>query len=218
MKGKLCSIQAAYFVFVLLLRLIATEDSWEREFVGDAATALWAYIEKSFYDPKNEKVYARYTSIVQSSGMGKSRTIDELGKHHFVIPMNLRSATSTGVHYFLSSMLRESRSFICGGFPPADHAVRDFLCKANTQADAYRSSCAFLQALFNKTAKMVREEFNKRDSSDIARVFRELMTKGQTMQKHNSFRESFYGDIVSQSELILATFKNVRHRITLIRR
>lgn len=41
-------------------------------------------------------MYAHYTSIVQSSGMGKSRTVDELAKDHFVIPLNLQKEDSTG--------------------------------------------------------------------------------------------------------------------------
>ena len=38
-----------------------------------------------------------FSSVVQSSGMGKSRTVDELGKEHFSIPINLRDARSTGI-------------------------------------------------------------------------------------------------------------------------
>jgi len=41
-------------------------------------------------------LYANYLAIVQSSGLGKSRTVDEMSKRHFVIPMNLRAAGSTG--------------------------------------------------------------------------------------------------------------------------
>ncbi len=41
-------------------------------------------------------VYGRYCSIVQSSGMGKSRMLDELSKDYFLIPINLRGATSRG--------------------------------------------------------------------------------------------------------------------------
>ena len=37
-----------------------------------------------------------YLAVIQSSGMGKSRTIDELPKEHFVIPINLRN-TGTGI-------------------------------------------------------------------------------------------------------------------------
>jgi hypothetical protein len=42
------------------------------------------------------RVYAHFAAIVQSSGMGKSRTVDELAKGRFVIPLNLRGAKSTG--------------------------------------------------------------------------------------------------------------------------
>jgi hypothetical protein len=33
--------------------------------------------------------------------MGKSRTVDELGKKHLSIPINLRDAKSTGISFFL---------------------------------------------------------------------------------------------------------------------
>jgi hypothetical protein len=53
------------------------------------------------YNCQHSRVYAHYTAIVQSSGMGKSRTVDELGKTHFVIPINLRDSHSTGDVYSL---------------------------------------------------------------------------------------------------------------------
>ena len=66
----------------------ATEKSW-------AAGALWEHIMHHF-NPVNSKDYAHFAAIVQSSGMGKSRTVDELSKDHFVIPLNLREPSSTG--------------------------------------------------------------------------------------------------------------------------
>lgn len=39
-------------------------------------------------DPSS--LYARLLPLVQSSGMGKSRLIDEFSKKYFVIPFNLR--------------------------------------------------------------------------------------------------------------------------------
>jgi len=47
-------------------------------------------------DP-NRGFYAKYTTIVQSSGMGKSHAVDETSKFHFVIPVNLREPNSTGI-------------------------------------------------------------------------------------------------------------------------
>jgi hypothetical protein len=57
--------------------------------------------------------------------MGKSRTVDELAKDRLVIPVNLRGATSTGVPPRLGVFYHALT--ILSGFPPADHAVRDYL-------------------------------------------------------------------------------------------
>jgi hypothetical protein len=72
----------------------ATEFSWTREYVGEASVELWNHIKNHY--GSHEHVYANYLAIIQSSGMGKSRTVDEMSKRHFVIPMNLREADSTG--------------------------------------------------------------------------------------------------------------------------
>jgi hypothetical protein len=79
----------------LLTGFLATEQSWQREFIGNAAHALWEHICQH-YNSENDQLYAHYAAIVQSSGMGKSRTVDELGKLHFVIPMNLRGKDTSG--------------------------------------------------------------------------------------------------------------------------
>ena len=84
------------FLTFCLLYPPATERSWKYPFQGNAASGLWEHIE-TYYDPSDHRIYAHYAAIVQSSGMGKSRTVDELAKDHFVIPLNLREATSTGV-------------------------------------------------------------------------------------------------------------------------
>jgi hypothetical protein len=72
--------------------------SWERAYNGQAAKVLWTYI-RDHYDPSGDSIYAHFCSVVQSSGMGKSRTVDELGKEHFSIPINLRVARSTGIFF-----------------------------------------------------------------------------------------------------------------------
>lgn len=72
------------------------EDAWATPFAGGAAAAVWDNIVVHFKPAimntmASDNVYANYFTIVQSSGMGKSRVVDELAKSHFVIPMNLRS-------------------------------------------------------------------------------------------------------------------------------
>jgi hypothetical protein len=65
----------------------ATLQSWAIKYVGNASVSLYEHLASH---PKDEDNYARYTSIVQSSGMGKSRAVDELSKIHLVVPLTLR--------------------------------------------------------------------------------------------------------------------------------
>jgi hypothetical protein len=83
----------------LFLRL-APEKGWAEQYIGNAVKALLKHIQTLF--PKNKSLqdrnfYAKYTTIVQSSGMGKSRVVDEMSKFHFVIPVNLRQPESSGI-------------------------------------------------------------------------------------------------------------------------
>ena len=64
-----------------------TLQSWVIKYVGNASVSLYEHLASH---PKDEDNYARYTSIVQSSGMGKSRAVDELSKTHLVVPLTLR--------------------------------------------------------------------------------------------------------------------------------
>ncbi|KAH0834736.1 hypothetical protein J3R83DRAFT_10303, partial [Lanmaoa asiatica] len=66
------------------------------EHVGDAADALWNHVEKWFKKGPEEnsgRYYAKYSAIVQLSGMGKSDAVDEMNRFHFVIPVNLRGTS-----------------------------------------------------------------------------------------------------------------------------
>ena len=68
----------------------ATVQSWSAPYQGNIAELVYQYVKSH----NNPDLYARILAIVQSSGMGKSRMIDELSKKHFVIPLNLRNGDS----------------------------------------------------------------------------------------------------------------------------
>lgn len=74
----------------------ATVVSWGTPYIGKAKKALWNHIT-GHYTPDSSAVYAHYSAIIQSSGMGKSRLVHELALEHFCIPINLREAGSTGM-------------------------------------------------------------------------------------------------------------------------
>lgn len=104
--------------------VLATMLSWEGPFIGKAHKALYATISKVCSGPDPD-IYARSLAVVQSSGMGKSRMIDELSKEHFVIPINLRT-TGTGMA-FPPSLSKWNSLFCCTqGFPQAITKSRDF--------------------------------------------------------------------------------------------
>lgn len=93
-RQKVRSFQTTPFHY--WLRPTVTEVSWGHVYLGPAAEALWEHI-KNHYNPTSDRVYAPFCSVVQSTGTGKSRTADELGKTQFCIPINLRGAQSPGI-------------------------------------------------------------------------------------------------------------------------
>jgi hypothetical protein len=70
--------------------LSATRKAWECDFKGESHKLLHRAISEMNLN-RTGKTYANFVPIVQSSGMGKSRAVDELGKLVFSLPFNLRN-------------------------------------------------------------------------------------------------------------------------------
>ena len=70
-------------------------QAWSSDFKGDSASVLLATI--SDHLNKEKKCYARFTSIVNSSGTGKSRMIDEISRKIITVPICLREDKSGGL-------------------------------------------------------------------------------------------------------------------------
>ncbi|EDR02266.1 uncharacterized protein LACBIDRAFT_295447 [Laccaria bicolor S238N-H82] len=156
----------------------ATQKSWEYRYKGNAAIGLWAHIKVNYNRKSAPQVYANYASIVQSSGMGKSRMTDELAKTCFVITMNLRGMHTTG-------------------YPPADGALRDYLTSVSSKNEAFDRADKFFEALFTHTLETLKqEEYEGCDYSNVASKFRKRMTEGQTMQSHNQYHKQFYQEVI----------------------
>ncbi|KAH9977335.1 hypothetical protein BGW80DRAFT_1288680 [Lactifluus volemus] len=136
---------------------------------------------------KAPHLHARYCSIIQSSGMGKSCLLDEFSKLHFVIPVNLRASTS--------------------GYPPPDVAVRDFLTPFNNryedehwQETSYSRASHFLFSLFIHTKDVV-VRFGAEEKKDCVKRFREFMSKGQRFGHVGYNRWKFYNDVVTRAKM-----------------
>ncbi|KLO17713.1 hypothetical protein SCHPADRAFT_936903 [Schizopora paradoxa] len=188
----------------VFLQREATSKSWVQDYVGDVPDQIWEYIKHHFSASRSSTMYARYTAIVQSSGMGKSRAVDELAKTHLAIPLCLRNANARG-------------------FPPSDNQVRDYLTGklaeergGHHEWATYIRVSAFLGTLFEKTSEVVQDillELPDVDSlCSLALEFRRRMTEDQGFDACNEFRQAFYNDVVKRAlkleSLVLAPGKN----------
>ncbi|KAH8990142.1 hypothetical protein EDB86DRAFT_3104146 [Lactarius hatsudake] len=151
----------------------AVMESWKVPFIG--GPVLRALEQHVIEERSKQSTYGPYCSIVQSSGMGKSRLLDEFSKNHFLIPVNLRRKETSG-------------------FPPPDDAIRDLL----TQIDE-NGMLHFLIVLFEKTTRVITDELKGASSrSERITKFREFMAQGQTMTGVGEKRRTFYDEIAAE--------------------
>lgn len=135
--------------------------------------------------------------------MGKSRTVDELAKKCFVLPLNLRQEGSSGMLVSAWAFVVLDHTFILlSGYPPPDRHVRDYLIPASSRTATFNRASAFLEALFKHAADYIRLDKSS-NYVGFARTFRERMTEGQTMASHNKFRREFYSQVIGKAEALL---------------
>ena len=85
----------------------AATAAWLHPYQGDSASILRETIRN--YMRKNN-IYARFTIFVQSSGMGKSRMVDEMARKVLVIPVCLSEGDCMYFLHAKLSLLTELRS------------------------------------------------------------------------------------------------------------
>ncbi|KAL5514574.1 hypothetical protein ACEPAG_1890 [Sanghuangporus baumii] len=163
----------------------ATAKSWRAEYKGTSHELLWEHICRYYRHYEGFTLYANIFAVVQSSEMGKSRTVYELGKTHFLIPVILRKGTS--------------------GYPPPDDEVHDFLVFTDSGASDSldRAQGRFIRSLcslFRNTLMAL-----QRAQSDDASVF----TKADMIHwfysrmappENNMFRKEFFKTVVEDAQ------------------
>ncbi|TFK53301.1 hypothetical protein OE88DRAFT_1724200 [Heliocybe sulcata] len=168
----------------------ATIRSWDREFKGTAVDVLLKTL--SSFMERDPEPYARYAGIVNSSGTGKSRIVDELGKRVVVVP--ILSAKS----------LREDK-----GFPPADMHLRDWLLRillGDPRTDGFVR--ALLTVTKTRLERIVEDDPSLATMSpeirlkQLASAFRTRMVEGQTFRQVNDYRRLFYEHVIDEAEKV----------------
>ena len=72
----------------------SVHKAFESHFIGDANFLCKAI--RDVFSPHNENRYSSSFSIIQSSGTGKSRLVDEMAKELFTFPICVRADDPPG--------------------------------------------------------------------------------------------------------------------------
>ncbi|KAI0288403.1 hypothetical protein BC826DRAFT_1107716 [Russula brevipes] len=189
----------------------STELSWAREFEGTAVNLLLETI--STYLTKEPMGYAHCSTIVNSSGTGKSRTIDQLSKRIITVSICLRApGTGSVLHsdaHFTTLMLYTA------GFPPPDSALRDWLISKPWDRPAIMKrfhgfvyslltvTRERLQELVNSNANGLREGNGMINQENLADAFRDRMTKGQEFGGTGQYRQDFFKLVIERADFFV---------------
>ncbi|KAI0257920.1 hypothetical protein BC834DRAFT_848155 [Gloeopeniophorella convolvens] len=149
------------------LRLLMVLRSWDLPYQGNAARVLLDII--SDYLKKRRVTYDPLASIINASGTGKSRMVDELAKTIISVPMCLRDAGSKGVldQLEFAGKTWTVNDMLAGKYKPSEQSER-------------QNAAGFLT----------------RRQERLASAFRHLMTHGQEFDSTNDYRQGFFKDII----------------------
>ncbi|CAE6478689.1 unnamed protein product [Rhizoctonia solani] len=121
-------------------------------------------------------------SIVQSSGMGKSRMVEEAGNSVFTIPLNLCEDMKQGKK----------------PYPPPDRNMRQFFleCQGKTNLQQQIEYAVFLGVLFTRVSKLVKAQFPELTKEKLPCAWADYLKEGQTVTEVGSNRRTLYEAVI----------------------
>ncbi|KAF5371940.1 hypothetical protein D9615_008098 [Tricholomella constricta] len=167
------------------LQLEAAHAGFQAKFEGNNHQLLYELMDSLVTAPSNiQGPYVNALSIIQSSGMGKSRVVDAVATLKVAFPFNLREILPGGQ----------------AAYPPSDHNVRDFFhprYMETEQALEIRYIYFFI-ALFSIGARRIQDLPNN-NSESVAMRWRQYLSEGSTMSEVGPAREKFYSDVIQEA-------------------
>ncbi|KAJ3857045.1 hypothetical protein EV368DRAFT_61171 [Lentinula lateritia] len=162
--------------------------AWKQGYLGSYDKLLLQNMDSS----QSTGDYGNVAAIVQSSGYGKSRTVDEIAKQVFTIPMNVRNPIDT--------------SF--GAYPPPDLELHEFLAKSGLLV--FRTNAfAFVMHLGETVMKFVKQMIKDMYDVPLEDVGRSWWLEIRPSPTHSDFatkwREYLLKDIPPEYPLIEGT-------------
>ncbi|KAG8702164.1 hypothetical protein FRC11_011643, partial [Ceratobasidium sp. 423] len=132
----------------------------------------------------SSKLYNKTISIIQSSGMGKSRLVHEVANQVFTIPANLREELPEGSK----------------AYPPSDGKLRSYFGNHELKSDDLLQAeyAILLKHIFILAASEVSVAIKGREGS-VASAWADHLKKGQSDDEVGIYRQKFYTKAVDEA-------------------
>ncbi|CAE6428764.1 unnamed protein product [Rhizoctonia solani] len=168
--------------------------AFEEPYKGDTAVLFISTLNKfrlRYYVGRSaaNRPYNWSLAVIQSSGMGKSRMVDESSLTMFTIPINMREEPPPGKK----------------AYPPPDRAVRQFFknCQNKTDPEQQVAYAMFLNVLFAEALKVVQIQFPGLTGEDLALAWAMYLKVGEAEEHVGENRKNFYSDVVNETNRML---------------
>ncbi|KAG9083329.1 hypothetical protein FRC06_004589, partial [Ceratobasidium sp. 370] len=124
--------------------------------------------------------------VIQSSGMGKSRMVEEVANTLFTIPINIGGNLPRGKKTY----------------PPPDVEVRQYFETRKNKSDEEQQVeyAILLRVLFDEACKLVKRHWQGLTGEALALQFAEYFKEGRTEKKVGDKRENFFKAVVKEAE------------------
>ncbi|CAE6362278.1 unnamed protein product [Rhizoctonia solani] len=162
--------------------------AFEKPYQGEAATLFILtlhQLRRSYAgQPAADQPYNWSLAVIQSSGMGKSRMIDQSSLSVFTLPINIREEPPEGKK----------------AYPPSDKGVCQFFDDCQKMDDARQQIvyAIFLRVLFTKTLDLVNTEFQRLNGHRLAEAWALYLKSGETEDQVGENRREFYSSVVNE--------------------
>ncbi|KAG8707118.1 hypothetical protein FRC11_007674 [Ceratobasidium sp. 423] len=129
------------------------------------------------------KLYNKSISIIQSSGMGKSRLVQEVADQVFTIPANLREKLGEGMK----------------AYPPPDEKLRSYFEKHEHKSDDLLQAeySILLKHIFSQAARIA--DLLKDREGSLASTWADYLKPGANDEKVGMGRQKFYTEAVNEA-------------------
>ncbi|QRV97548.1 G2/mitotic-specific cyclin cdc13 [Ceratobasidium sp. AG-Ba] len=172
--------------------LNSLKGAFDEPFIGNIHKLFIRTLDRervSYPSNSANRPYSWSISVIQSSGTGKSRMMEEAAKTLFTIPINIRPVLDNA-----SSSHKKT-------FPPPDVGIRKFFDDRKNESDE-RQKLAYallLWSLFDEARKLVERLWPNMTKEDLAQAWAEYLKEGQKEEEAGPNRRGFFADAIREA-------------------